>query len=119
MALDPEISRILGEQVQIFNQRETKNVKAQVDIPPSKNPGRGNDDYGRFCVYDVLIEDRGLQSLPGPKKALSISHPDGQSPFRATITVFSSGGTREEQAASPAQLAERLKEILAKEDWDA
>jgi hypothetical protein len=113
MALDSEIIRILEEQAQGFNQSETRAIEAQVRLPVSKNPGRGNYDAGRYCVYDIFI----VPTSPSLRYGwvLRVSHPD-EAPYPATI-IFSNSEqeNKEVTAVSAAHLSEKVKEIFALE----
>jgi hypothetical protein len=116
MAIDPQIEKIVRDQVAIFNLDETRSSKATAEIKPSSERGHGNSDAGRHCVYDVSIVRHLL-----PERVLRVWHLDGKSSFPESTTIYiypRSGERREESVVSAEHLAERLSAIFAAEEWD-
>lgn len=105
------ILKILGEQVELFNEGtgKTKNLEANVE-------NQSTSDYGRYYVYVVSV-GRIPPAMLGRKTGLSVSHHEATDPFPATITIRRSGKEIEEEAVAM-NFGDKVKEILEGFVWD-
>jgi hypothetical protein len=117
MAIYPQIEKILQDEVDRYNLDESRKKKAEVGVKESKS-GPGNNPYGMRSIYNVFLS----RLVPESERVLSVSHDSGDAYFPPSAIIrvhFSQEKHRDEAAVSPERLAERLRVILAAEEWDA